>query len=133
MESGRPLDCAIAALDRGLRSVFAPARTSRPVPGGSDPAPSLPAAERRASAALMRVNHAGELAAEALYHGQAFVARSAATRDMLMAAARSESDHLAWRGGRDCRPRPPARTGVRAHAVHGPCHDRHCLLGLMSL
>jgi len=96
MESGRPLDCAIAALDRGLRSVFAPARTSRPVPGGSDPAPGLPAAERRASAALMRVNHAGELAAQALYHGQAFVARSAATRDMLTAAARSESDHLAW-------------------------------------
>src|SRR5947207_13527974 len=96
MESGRPLDCAIAALDRGLRSVFAPARTSRPVPGGSNPAPGLPAAERRASAALMRVNHAGDRAAKALYHGQAFVARSAATRDMLMAAARSESDHLAW-------------------------------------
>jgi ubiquinone biosynthesis monooxygenase Coq7 len=44
----------------------------------------------------MRVNHAGELAAQALYHGQALVARSAATRDMLIAAARSESDHLAW-------------------------------------
>ena len=64
MESGRLLDSAIAALDRGLRSVFAPARTSRPVPGGSDPAPDpLPAAQQRASAALMRVNHAGELAA----------------------------------------------------------------------
>ena len=97
MESGRLLDSAIAALDRGLRSVFAPARTSRPVPGGSDQAPTpLAAAERRASAALMRVNHAGELAAQALYHGQAFVTRSTATRDMLMAAARSESDHLAW-------------------------------------
>src|SRR5437016_13807191 len=97
MESGRPLDCVIAALDRALHSVFAPARTSRPVPGGSDPAPgSLPAAERRASAALMRVNHAGELAAQALYHGQAFAARSAATREMLLAAASSESDHLAW-------------------------------------
>src|SRR5438132_8734462 len=96
MESGRPLDCAGAALGRGLRSVFAPARTSRPVPGGSDPAPGLPEAERRASAALMRVNHAGELAAQALYHGQAFAARSAATREMLLAAASSESDHLAW-------------------------------------
>ena len=99
MESGPLLDSAIAALDRGLRSVFAPARTSRPVPGGSaqgPDSPPLPVAERRASAALMRVNHAGELAAQALYHGQAFVARSAATRDMLMAAARSESDHLAW-------------------------------------
>src|SRR6202163_3477948 len=97
MESGRLLDSAIAALDRGLRSVFAPARTSRPVPGGSDQAPNpLPAAERRASAALMRVNHAGELAAQALYHGQALIARTQATRDMLLAAARSESDHLAW-------------------------------------
>jgi ubiquinone biosynthesis monooxygenase Coq7 len=44
----------------------------------------------------MRVNHAGELAAQALYHGQALIARSAATREMLLAAARSESDHLAW-------------------------------------
>ena len=44
----------------------------------------------------MRVNHAGELAAQALYHGQAACARSDATREMLLAAARSESDHLAW-------------------------------------
>ncbi len=44
----------------------------------------------------MRVNHSGELAAQALYHGQAFGARSAATREMLLAAASSESDHLAW-------------------------------------
>jgi len=81
----RLLDSAIGALDRGLRSVFAPARTVRPVPGGSDRAPDpLPDAERRASAALMRVNHAGELVAQALYHGQAFVARSAATPRMLM-------------------------------------------------
>jgi len=95
MESGRPLDSVIAALDRGLRAVFAPARPSRPVPG--EPAASpLPDPQRRASAALMRVNHAGELAAQALYHGQAFVARAPATRDMLMAAARSESDHLGW-------------------------------------
>lgn len=95
MESGRLLDSAIAALDRGLRAVFAPGRPSRPVPGPS-PSQPLAEAERRASAALMRVNHAGELAAQALYHGQAFVARSSATRDMLLAAARSESDHLGW-------------------------------------
>jgi ubiquinone biosynthesis monooxygenase Coq7 len=44
----------------------------------------------------MRVNHSGELAAQALYHGQAFGAHSAATREMLLAAASSESDHLAW-------------------------------------
>ena len=95
MESGQPLDLAITALDRALRSVFAPARAARPGPGGPPEAP-LSAAEQRESAALMRVNHAGELAAQALYHGQALVARSAATRALLMEAARAESDHLAW-------------------------------------
>src|SRR5579863_2611004 len=105
MESGPSLDSVIAAADRALRSVLAPAHASRPAPGGAPagaapasapPAEPLTEAERRASAALMRVNHAGELAAQALYHGQALMARSAATRDMLLAAARSESDHLAW-------------------------------------
>ena len=95
MESGRLLDPAIAALDRGLRSVFAPARASRPLPGGPGQSPDpLPDAERRESAALMRVNHSGELAAQALYHGQAFGARSAATREMLLAAASSESGFI---------------------------------------
>jgi 3-demethoxyubiquinol 3-hydroxylase len=101
MESGRTLDSAIAALDRALRAVFAPARASRPAPAapaGSEQ--SLTEAERRSSAALMRVNHAGELAAQALYHGQALMARSEATREMLLAAAQSESDHLAWCEGR---------------------------------
>jgi 3-demethoxyubiquinol 3-hydroxylase len=97
MGSGRTLDTAITALDRALRSVCAPARASRPAPSaGSDTAQAPPDAERRASAALMRVNHAGELAAQALYHGQALVARSDAMRRMLLAAARSEADHLAW-------------------------------------
>jgi 3-demethoxyubiquinol 3-hydroxylase len=94
MESGRLLDSAIAAVDRGLRAVFAPAHATRPVPGDSRQSLSEP--ERRASAALMRVNHAGELAAQALYHGQALIARSAATREMLWEAARAEGDHLAW-------------------------------------
>jgi ubiquinone biosynthesis monooxygenase Coq7 len=52
--------------------------------------------DRRQSAALMRVNHSGEVAAQALYHGQALVARSAATRNTLLNAAREEADHLAW-------------------------------------
>jgi 3-demethoxyubiquinol 3-hydroxylase len=53
-------------------------------------------AERRTSAGLMRVNHAGEIAAQALYHGQALVARSATTRALLLKAAHEETDHLAW-------------------------------------
>jgi 3-demethoxyubiquinol 3-hydroxylase len=97
MGTGRSLDAAITVVDRALRSVFAPARASRPAPlPPGAPAAPLADAERRESAALMRVNHAGELAAQALYHGQALVARSAGTRAMLLAAARSESDHLAW-------------------------------------
>src|SRR6202008_4742703 len=97
MESGRSIDAAITALDRALRAVFAPARAARPVPGApAGGAAQLTAAQQRASAALMRVNHSGELAAQALYEGQALVARSAATRALLMEAARAENDHLAW-------------------------------------
>ena len=96
MESGRPLDSAIAAADRALRSVFAPARSTRPAPGAGGNTPELPDAERRTAAALMRVNHTGELAAQALYHGQALLARSDETHALLMEAARGESDHLAW-------------------------------------
>ena len=60
------------------------------------PTDALSEADRRESAALMRVNHAGEVAAQALYHGQAFTARSQSTRRLLLEAAREESDHLAW-------------------------------------
>jgi len=60
------------------------------------PSPQLSEADRRESAALMRVNHSGEVAAQALYHGQALISRSAATRDLLLRAAHEEADHLAW-------------------------------------
>ena len=113
---GHPLDRLLGAADRALRSLFAPAHASRPAPGGlpptragSDADPVAPPdpidrvdrgtlsdSERRTAAALMRVNHAGELAAQALYHGQAFAARSGETRQLLLNAAREESDHLGW-------------------------------------
>ena len=100
MESGHPLDSCIGAADRALRSVFAPAQASRPLPGqAGEPEgerSQLSEAERRQAAALMRVNHAGEIAAQALYHGQALLARSEATRELLLKAAREECDHLAW-------------------------------------
>jgi ubiquinone biosynthesis monooxygenase Coq7 len=94
-----PLDSLIGAADRALRAVFAPAQASRPVPGGAQgtqQSTALSEPDRRRAAALMRVNHAGEMAAQALYHGQAFAARSDATRTLLLEAAREESDHLAW-------------------------------------
>jgi len=101
METEHPLDAWIGAADRALRALFAPAHASRPVPQPAPPAeggsaPELSPDERRRAAALMRVNHAGEIAAQALYHGQAIVARSEATRKMLLDAAREETDHLAW-------------------------------------
>jgi ubiquinone biosynthesis monooxygenase Coq7 len=88
-------DSLITAIDRALRAVFAPAQASRPTPGPQNEAP-LSQTERREAAALMRVNHTGEIAAQALYEGQAWVARSPATRDLLLKAAREETDHLAW-------------------------------------
>ncbi len=96
MESGRTLDSAIAAADRALRAMLAPAQAARPAPAAPEACGPLTEAERRESAALMRVNHAGELAAQALYHGQAVGARAPATRALLLSAAASEADHLAW-------------------------------------
>src|ERR1700761_6499607 len=97
MGSERLLDPLIAAADRALRAIAAPAHAARPYPGQpASSAPELTDAERRRSAALMRVNHAGEVAAQALYHGQALVARSPATQALLLKAAREEADHLGW-------------------------------------
>lgn len=91
-----PTDALLAALDAGLRSMLAPPAAARPSPAAALEEPVLDGLERRRSAALMRVNHAGELAAQALYHGQAIVAAEPATRRHLLAAAGEERDHLAW-------------------------------------
>ena len=74
--------------------MFAPAVAARPAPGPKGALP--PEAQRRQAAQLMRVNHAGEIAAQGLYHGQALVARDPAIRAMLEHAGREETDHLAW-------------------------------------
>jgi ubiquinone biosynthesis monooxygenase Coq7 len=88
------LDRLLTAADSTLRALFAPARAARPTPGvqGAD----LSEGDRRNVAGLMRVNHAGEIAAQALYHGQALVARNPRVREELLAAGREETDHLAW-------------------------------------
>ena len=104
MASGPSLDTFISAADRALRALLAPPAAGRPVPavpramapelqkGDS----ALSAEDQRESAALMRVNHAGEVAAQALYHAQAMFARDPEVRDFMLNAAREESDHLAW-------------------------------------
>ena len=89
------VDNLLQAADNALRALFAPARAKRTPQGLPDPCP-LEEVDRRHVAGLMRVNHAGEIAAQALYHGQAFMARGAQTRDFLLQAAAEEGDHLAW-------------------------------------
>lgn len=93
------LDQLVLGADSMLRAVAAPRaqpNASRTNPGSTVAASELDDADRESAARLMRVNHAGEVAAQALYHGQAAVARSDAVRKKLEAAASEESDHLAW-------------------------------------
>lgn len=90
------IDRLIISFDRGLRTVFGPARSRRPVPGNGLPVEELEDNERRRVAALMRVNHTGEICAQALYQGQALTARNAAVGDKLRQAAVEETEHLAW-------------------------------------
>ena len=117
---GPNLDTFISAADRALRALLAPPAAGRPVP----PAPSAPrdaqkadaalsADDRRESAALMRVNHAGEVAAQALYHAQALFARDPEVREFMLDAAREETDHLAW-----------CETGSRSSAAAPACSIR---------
>src|SRR5690554_3719235 len=89
-------DGLIAALDEGLRTLAGAAPAARPSPARALDEPKLSSPQRRASAALMRVNHAGEIAAQALYVGQAIGARRSETRAHLLEAAREERDHLDW-------------------------------------
>ena len=90
------LDRLITGFDRGLRTLFAPAQTVRPVPGETLPESPLEDPARALVASLMRVNHTGEICAQALYEGQALTARDAAAKEALERAAREETEHLAW-------------------------------------
>ena len=90
------LDQAIIQFDRALRTVFAPALTVRPVPGNDLPDAPLDDAERRHAAALMRINHCGEICAQALYQGQALMSSDEGIRKALEKASQEETEHLAW-------------------------------------
>ena len=89
-------DRLIASFDRVLRTLCAPAMSIRPVPGDDLPEAELSVQEKRHAAALMRVNHTGEICAQALYQGQALTARDDDTRKVLARAADEEVEHLAW-------------------------------------
>ena len=90
------IDDCILAVDRALRTLFAPAQAQRAVPGVEQPEAELSATERARAAALMRVNHCGEICAQALYHGQAMVSGDPEVRRALEQAGREETEHLAW-------------------------------------
>ena len=121
-----PLDHLCMHLDRALRATSArPRSPARPSPAiaVAEPVPPLGDVERRHAAALMRVNHAGEVAAQALYHGQALGARRTDTRRTLERAAEEENDHLDWCGGR------VAELGERTSRLGGLWYLGSFLLG----
>ncbi|MBK8523891.1 MAG: 2-polyprenyl-3-methyl-6-methoxy-1,4-benzoquinone monooxygenase [Betaproteobacteria bacterium] len=90
------LDRLIVEFDKSLRTVFASSVSARPIPGDELPEAHLDPAERQHAAALMRVNHVGEVCAQALYQGQAIASSSVETRVELAKAAQEETEHLAW-------------------------------------
>lgn len=90
------IDRLIEPVDQGLRTLFGAGKAARPYPAESFPETVESDADRREVAALMRVNHSGEVAAQALYQGQAFVATDETLRRSLLEAGREEADHLAW-------------------------------------
>jgi 3-demethoxyubiquinol 3-hydroxylase len=90
------IDRLIAEFDRALRAVAGVAHAERPSPAAGLKETPIPEKERAHAAALMRVNHVGEICAQALYQGQALTARRPESRQALENAAREEQDHLAW-------------------------------------
>ena len=92
-----PLDRMIAGIDSALRTVVTPgSRHTRANPASDLSDGDLSAAEKSHAAGLMRVNHAGEVAAQGLYQGHASIARDAKTREQMQQAADEELDHLGW-------------------------------------
>jgi len=90
------LDRCVLEFDRAVRVVFGEASARRPSPAGEGTEDNLDAATRRDAAALMRVNHCGEVCAQALYQGQALASSNERVRTALEKAANEESDHLSW-------------------------------------
>lgn len=91
-----PLDLLITRFDQALRTVCIPARAGRASPAQGMSAAGLDSRQKSVAARLMRVNHAGEVAAQALYRGHALSTATPGVRTHMEQAAREESDHLAW-------------------------------------
>src|SRR5690606_11030785 len=92
-----PLDRLVSTADNALRTLAGNGNLAqRPSPAGNGDSQSLSDAERRHAAGLMRVNHSGEVCAQALYQGQALTAKLPSVRRDMEVAAEEETDHLAW-------------------------------------
>ena len=89
------IDRVLGEIDKAIKVLAAPAQSRRQLPSAPPPEP-LPPAQRTLSARLMRVNHAGEVAAQALYRGQALTAADTTVSVAMGHAAAEENDHLAW-------------------------------------
>lgn len=90
------LDALIGGFDRALRTLAGVTRAARANPAQGVVEPELSDVDRRRAAALMRINHCGEVCAQALYQGQALATRDPALQTALARSAREEEDHLAW-------------------------------------
>ena len=90
------LDRLIVEFDKGLRTLFSPAHSARAHPDATVPDAAMDEAEKKHATALMRVNHSGEICAQALYQGQALTARDPAVQQTLQRAALEETEHLVW-------------------------------------
>ena len=90
------LDRLIVEFDKGLRTLFSKAHSVRPHPDAMLPEAAMDEAGKKQAAALMRVNHSGEICAQALYQGQALTARDPVVQRTLQRAAQEETEHLAW-------------------------------------
>jgi ubiquinone biosynthesis monooxygenase Coq7 len=134
------LDELVTEFDRGLRSIAGVSRMSRPVPAPLAPAGAeMTLAERNHAAGLMRVNHVGEICAQALYQAQKLAARSPALKAAFDHAAREEEDHLAWTAHRlkqlDSRPsllNPLWYAGSLAIGLAAGCLGDKLSLGFMA-
>jgi ubiquinone biosynthesis monooxygenase Coq7 len=121
------LDQLLVAADEALKTLSGAQSPARPTPRAHGPATLPPDAhDRRISAGLMRVNHAGEISAQALYSGQALAARDERVRTALRAAAAEERDHLAW-----CRDRLDG-LGARASILAPAWYAGSFALGVVS-
>lgn len=94
------LDRLIVEFDKGLRTLFSQAHSVRPHPDAKISDTDMSDAEKKQAVALMRVNHSGEVCAQALYQGQALTARNPAVQKTLQQAAQEETEHLAWTASR---------------------------------